>query len=276
MKMVKRLNKKIIRINFTLILLTIAFAAILLFSGYTINVIKHYKSDLQSTIEERKRADARLLLKDAIDRFDHDIKTKQVDPSSLESVSQWANYNFLGLRNGSSTSDGFIIELGTERFVCDASFNGKVSSFRTVEEDIESHYNPSLAKEAYNKIKLGLSSIQGDNVTCNDDGSPEWLEWVVYPTTVSIGVNDEPKSVDGTKNSKYRKYIFVMRTQESETFAPYEIIFYTMKYMIFTIYILLFILLIFIICILFYMVYHEYIKENKWCKIEGKGNNNSV
>jgi len=259
-----------LKLNIVLILICAVFMGTLLLAGYSINIIKSYKSNLKTTIEQRKRADARLLLKDVIDRFDYAVNTKQVDPSSIKSVSNWAAYNFSGLRNGGATSDGFIIELGTEQYISDSSVSYKVlvNESRTMKSEIPNHTRPDLATKAFDKMRLGLNTTYGDNVTWNYNGSNEWLEWAVYPTAISIGINDEPRTLNGEKNDKYRKYIFILRTEEKEIYTPYQYIFDGTDYLIHIIYILLVVLLVFIIGTLFYVAYREY--HIKWRNTNNK------
>lgn len=271
----KKLNKSFIKIHMILILTSIIFVAILVLSGYSVGKINNYENNVKYTIEQQKRSDARILLKDAIDRFDYAIKIGQVNPTNEESVNKWASYNFSGLRNGSATSNGFIVELGEEVYVSDSSVNYntifKDPARKTIKDEVKLN---SSTKEAFKKIKLGIDSSLDDNVSCSINGENEWLEWANYPTAISVGIQDEPIMINGSKNSHYKKYVFIIRTKEDEIFKSYETIFSTLSYIVNIIYILLGVLLFVIICAMFYLVYLE--QTLKWCKrYNNKENNNS-
>lgn len=260
-----KIKLKKLKIFIILGILSIVFMSLLFSAGYVISIIQNYQTEFKSSIEQQKRADARLLLRDVIDRFDHSIKTKQVDPSSIESVSNWATYNFDGLRNGSIHSNGFILELGTEKYISSnntiyqAIISNKSDKLST---DILFNNNISkISKDAYERIKVGLSSTDTDNVSLKENLKIEWLEWAVYPTAISIGVNDEPKTIDGVRNSHYRKYVFLLKTDQSEVYKSYESVLKTLSFLIKCIYGLLILGFVFLVSIMFFLVYIEFHKK---------------
>ena len=273
----KSVNKKVTKVNTILVIVSIIFISVLLLAGYSIDRVSNFRSDFSNSIEQQKRSDARILLKDVVSRFDNAINEGSVDPSSTTSVNKWATYNFNGLRNGSSTSDGFILELGEETYVSDSSISSYnitySGSSKKVSDVLEYNGDSKELQSIFDRMNLGIDTSYNENISCTINGQKEWLEWADYPTTISVGVNGEPQTEWGLKNPNYKKYVFVLRTKEDEIFKPYQTIFYTLSYVVTIIYILLVALLFFIICIMFYIVYTEY--NLKWCS-RSKDNSHSI
>lgn len=260
------------KINFHLIVFTVIFSIMLLISGSMITRMQQYKKDLVNTIEQRKRNDARMALRDSIERFDKAVKSGIVNPNDINSVANWARDNFAGLRNGSSTSDGFIIELGSEQFVDDQSTDCQKPEFsngRYMKDEAKMHKDPKLAEQMLNKMRVGIATKYGDNYSWNFDGNPEWLEWDIYPPDSILGLNDEPKTIKGIKNHNYKKYLFVLGTQSDEILGSYGDVFKQIDRVINLFYIVLFLSLTSMIYKLFYLVYIELHYKPKHCT-EGK------
>lgn len=261
------------KINIIFIIASLIFSMLLLISGVLLKDITTYKQNLQQSIEASKRQSSRYLLKDVIDRLDIAVKMGYVDPNNSNSIAQWSAINFSGLRNGTDTSNGFVIliEGDTARIIEDSSVDcanntdgtpiiNTEKQQRLIDNEPIKHKDPTLAKYVYSKIKLAQDTTLYDNYTWNFDGSPEWLEWAVFPTNISLGVNNEPRTIAGYANSNYKKYIFVLGTQSDEVFSRFTKAFNQINEMIKLIYAVLFIFLIFIISGLFYLVYLEFKK----------------
>lgn len=249
------------KINAILICYTLIFSFMLTVSGLLITSIQNYKTNLIKNIEEQKREDARILLRDAVNRFDRAIVLGQVDSNNIDSVAKWSYNNFSGLRNGSATSDGFIIELGSEQFVDDQSLDCQKPEFKSngryMKDEAAMHKDPKLAELILNKMRIGVSTKHNDNYYWNFDGSPEWLEWTIYPPNITIGLNDEPKTIRGIKNPNYKRYLFVLGTQQDEILKQYQNTFNMIDNITKLIYLLLFTSLVSLTIKMFYLVYIE-------------------
>lgn len=252
------------KIYHTLIYFIIIFSTLLIVGSLLVIKVNNEDILLKTNIERNKRNEARMALKDVTTRFQQDIKNGRVDPNDIKSVSKWAEQNFAGLRNGTKTSDGFIIELSSEMFVYDGSpdcsKNIDIDKGRYMKDEAVMHKDPKKAEIALNQMRLGINTIAGDNFYWNFDGKPEWLEWLNVPEEPLLGIDDQPRTIRGIKNPNFKKYLFVLGTQSDEAFEPYKGVFDRMQDITNYIYILLGLSFFLIIFSLFRLVYIEFHK----------------
>lgn len=120
---------------------TVMLMVMIVFSSLmTIAYLETRESHIRfrSNYEELARSNARSILQVLKGQLLDSIKSGEVDPYSDESLSKWASKYLDQIRNLTENSDGFMIELGSERFIFDGSTNcmKKLSGIRTMRDEV--------------------------------------------------------------------------------------------------------------------------------------------
>lgn len=207
--------------------------------------------DLKTDIEQHWREQARNTLNHTLDVFEKDYMLDLVDLYDNGSIEEWANKNFSGIRNGSSTSDGWIGEIGEGIIISDQSPDCMIF---VEDEDIENpviekdryfknehigHVDPEQAKLVFKRISSGAKTTYGDNIWWKFNEDEEWLEFAYYPNI--NGVDGEYRTVKGAKNDKFKRYVFVLGTQSEEIFSKYTMVFEKQRVIKYLIYFTMFV-----------------------------------
>ena len=194
-------------------------------TGITDN-LKATKANMKANIEQEWRQQAKRTLQNVQDQFMYDINHGLVDPSDELSLQDWAKRNISGVLNGGQTGDMFMINLGDEKFLWDASVDCAKPEFitngRYMKDEAVLHQDSDKARKILDKMRLAQSTLNTqDNYSWNFDGSPEYLEWTVIPPG-SLGFNSEPMTIGGVKNVKYSKILIALGTQQDEVESTFQ------------------------------------------------------
>lgn len=228
-----------------------------LFLGFiSITAINVVDSSLPKIIEHTWRSQAKASLNDLRNRLARDITKGTVKVEDELSLQEWSKQNLSGATNGGPTGDGFMINLGNEKFLWDGSPDCAKPEFvtngRFMKDESQLHMNKEQAVKILELMRLGLDTEPENNYWWQFDDSKEYLEWVVVPTD-KIGFNNEPYTVGGIKNPKYTKILIQLGTQKDEIEKPYEPIFDALKNIKKYVYVSM--IVSFIICIINMMIY---------------------
>lgn len=179
----------------------------------------------RNELQEQWRAQARRQLTGVKSVFEHDVLTGEVNPADDKSLQQWSMVNLAPLRNGGKTSDAFGIELGQRKFLWDGSPDCALKNYldtgRYIEGQSAMHQDPLAADRAYTLMEQGFSTDYGTDAWWLFDDSRELLEWIVLPKD-RVGFGDEPMTIGGMLNPKYRGFLIQLGTQADEIMDPYK------------------------------------------------------
>lgn len=186
--------------------------------------VEDNKNQIPIVLEQTWREQARTTLANVRVEFLAGVKEGTINPLDDASVQKWASVYYSGLRNGGSTSDGFIIRMPTGKFMWDGSPDCATLDLATqgryIKGEAPKHKNPSLAEKVYLAMSNMHSTREGDNQYWQYDDATEYLEWAVVPNDTN-GIDDEPMTIGGAINPKYNSFIFTLGTQSDEVLKPY-------------------------------------------------------
>lgn len=231
------------------------------------STVENIKKSSNEAIEQHWREEARGKLNYLKDMYLEEEAKGLVNSYNEASVQEWFRVHLQNMRNGSPTSDGFVIEMGTETFLYDSSADCALpvgSDAKTIKDNIPMHKYPKTAEKAYNSMRELQDTKLGNNYFWQFNVEPEWLEWVMIPKD-RTGFKGEPSTIGGTKNKKYRGFLVQLGTQENEIIKQYEksyLLFDTLKYLVIMLAVIVFLLTIFNLSIMI-------MTQNEECKEEG-------
>lgn len=215
----------IFKMNASIALATMLILVLIGTSAVTIQAITELKAKILDINEQVWRAQSRSTLTYLKNNFLRDANAKRFDPQSDYDVQLWGENRLLGLKNGSPSSDSFIIEIGRGKFLYDASADCATSDSTMKEKFIEDNYDqhtyPELAKAAYIEMRKGYDTKYGDNNYWSFNSNREWLEWILIPNP-QIGLKGESPTLGGIKNEKFRNILIQLGTQSNEVEKPWK------------------------------------------------------
>lgn len=189
--------------------------------------IKHSLSIKQvyiDSVKQQWRAQARRTLAALRDTLNEEIDMQLLNPYVDSELELWAKIHLSGIRNGGETSDAFMIDAKTGKFLWDGSPDcakeSDCNNYRFIVEEAQYHKNTTLAAVVIHKIMQNFSTQAGDNIYWEYDDSPELLEWVTAPRD-RLGFGDQPSTIGGITNSAYKGIIIVLGTKTDEILSPY-------------------------------------------------------
>lgn len=189
-----------------------------------VDLVDHMKSNGQEVVITATRTQQRRMLDDLVNRFEYAVDKGDVDYNNFNSLASWSKVNMAGMRIAGPTGDGFVLVFPEEIFLVDESPDCAVENVdvRGLDGEAEMHQDSKLAEETISKMKNLVDTKAGDNVIWNFDGSVEHLEWKVFPRG-QVGFDDEPYTIKGIKNPRFKKILFVLGSQTDEVLKPYNV-----------------------------------------------------
>lgn len=180
------------------------------------------KTVLYEDIISSWQRQARTTLNTVRNQFNHEVSVGAIDPYDEASVGSWAEVYISGLRNGGITSDAFLIDLKTGKFIWDSSPDcaSEGVSDRFIFDEAPKHNNPTLANKVLEEMLRGYDTEQGTNRYWLFDDSREYLEWVILPSS-DHGFDGKPAVIEGIVNKDHQSYILVLGTQEDEIYNSF-------------------------------------------------------
>lgn len=176
------------------------------------------------SVKQQWRAQARRTLAALRDTLNEEVDMQIVNPFDDKELELWAKIHMSGVRNGGETSDGFMIDAKTGKFIWDGSPDCAkdldCNTYRFLVEEAHTHKNATLAAVTISKMMQNFSTQAGDNIYWEYDDSPELLEWVIAPRE-RIGFGDQPNTIGGVTNTAYKGVLIALGTQTDEILAPY-------------------------------------------------------
>lgn len=261
--MTPAIKRKRRKINIILITGVILYSVLLFLSTIILGYMNDFNSNLKKTLEQSWRQQARMTLNDVINKLDYEVKQGTIDPNNIEQVAKWCKINYSGIRNGGDLSDGFVVELYSERIIEDKLIDAsKDDSCIKYLDEIQIDNNDYVVQiqSVVDKIKLSVDSGYGDNNYWISNNVEEWLEWKIYPMN-TLG-DDGYLTKDDTISSKNNKYVFVLGTNSDEIYSYYNNIFITIEMVNNIVSIILAVALASLISFILYTTYTEFNKEN--------------
>lgn len=121
------------------------------------------------------------------------------------------------------TGDIFAVNLKSKEFVFDPSVDCYVDGGKkmTADDECKLHQengDPIACVEAIKIMSQGYDSYPGLDTTWNYDGSPEYLEWIIFPSE-SLGVGGVMRN--GQQESE--QILIAIGIQEDELFQSFKI-----------------------------------------------------
>jgi hypothetical protein len=248
------INRKYQVLN-TVIFVSIIMIAII--SAGIVTNINRLSKDTEMAIEQSWREQSRRTLQSLKNELLTEINSERVDPMSDKDLQEWAKVYLSDVRNGGETSDGFMIEMGQEKFIWDGSPDCSVASAdkaRYIKDNPPFHTKPILAEKAYAQMRQGFDTTSGMNNYWMFDDSYELLEWINIPAP-RRGFYGQDMTKYGIKNQNYRGILIQLGTQKDEIMKPYTAIFEAGKRTKQLIYLLCSGVLIISIMFLFFLIY---------------------
>lgn len=235
-------------------------AILLIISGYVLKETSTMEDTLAKSTEEVWRAQARRTLDSLRDRLNKEVVSGRIDYDDDLQLQEWAKENLNDVSNGGPTSDGFMIELGSEKFIWDGSPDCARPSFvtegRFMDDEAPLHNIPEQAEKMIEQMRQGRDTVHGDNFYWNFDDSPELLEWVIVPRS-GMGFNNEYPVIGGIKNPNYRSILIQLGTQTDEVMKPYQPLIKQMKSISIAIYGILILLFCFVVFSMFVFLFKK-------------------
>lgn len=213
-------------------LINLIIFAVIIASVYFINIaiseLDNMVTESQQTVQQIWREQARRTLSDLRQQFLLEVQDETLNPYDELAVQKWASIHLNGVRNGGETSDGFMIEMKSEKFIWDGSPDCSKPEFitngRYMKDEAALHSRPDLAEIALDEMRKIYTTNSNSNVYWVFDNSPELLEFTIIPTD-TLGFNGETYTEAGIRNKDYKSYLICLGTQADEIqkpFAPFD------------------------------------------------------
>lgn len=176
------------------------------------------------SVKQQWRAQARRTLAALRDTLNQEADLQLVNPYDDKELELWASVHLAEIRNGGETSDGFMIDAKTGKFLWDGSPDcakeSDCNNSRFIIEEAHLHRNVTLAAFTIDKMMQNFSTQANDNMYWEYDDSQELLEWVIAPRD-RVGFGEQPNTVGGVTNTACKGVLIALGTQTDEILAPY-------------------------------------------------------
>ena len=217
-------KETIIKMNLSIALSTLFILVLIITSGVIVTRVNGLEEKIKTTNEQMWRAQARSTLLYLKNNFVKDISEKRFNPMDDYDVQLWGENRLLGLKNGSPSSDAFVVEMGKEKFLYDGSTNCAsdfIINEKFIKDNYAQHFNPRAATIAYDEMRKGYDTIYGSNNFWYFTENKEWLEWIFIPHP-QVGLDGIASTIGGIKNKNFRNIMIQLGTQSDEVEKPWS------------------------------------------------------
>lgn len=224
------LIKNNLKQNIINIMVSLACVLLLFGGNFILSTLGDIENNIKEDIEIEWRYQAKRTLSSIHNKIIYDIDHDEVNPLDCKDLERWAKSTVSGISNGGENGTIFIVNLSNEKFIWDSSdvVDNKLLNSdkgRFLSDEILLHDDTDTTIDIIENMRKGASTIlTNDRYSWTTNGKVEYLEWAVVPSG-QLGFNEEPKTVEGIKNTKYDKILVVLRTQKHEVESNFTNVF---------------------------------------------------